>query len=139
VSESRQTTVITLEGARRVLDAAVSEAERMGIAVVVAVCDPSGETVAFGRMDGAPLLSVGVARDKAWTVAAFGQPTDWWAELFAAAPALAALANGRPLMPVPGGVPVVVEGEMIGAVGVSGGTAEQDREIALVAAAAVTP
>ncbi len=137
MSESRQTTVITLEGARKVLDAAVAEAEGMGIAVVVTVCDPSGEMVAFGRMDGAPLLSVGVARDKAWTVAAFGQPTDWWAELFAAAPALTSLANGRPLMPVPGGVPIVVDGEMIGSVGVSGGTAEQDRQIALAAAAAI--
>jgi uncharacterized protein GlcG (DUF336 family) len=87
-------------------------------------------------MDAAPLLSVGVAADKAWTVAAFGKPTHWWAELISAEPALSALANGRRLMPVPGGVPVMHEGRMVGALGVSGGSSEQDRHIAERAARA---
>ncbi len=137
MSDTRTQTVITLEGARRVLDAALTEAAELGVAVVVWVCDPAGETVASARMDGAPLLSVGVARDKAWTVAAFGQPTHWWAELFDREPALAALGNGRPLMPVPGGVPITAAGQMVGAIGVSGGTADDDRRIAEAGASAV--
>lgn len=137
MSEVRTQTVITLEGARRVLDAALAEARRLGVAVVVHVCDPAGELVISARMDGAPLLSVGVARDKAWTVAAFGQPTHWWAELIDDEPSLAALGNGRPLMPVPGGVPIMAAEELVGAVGVSGGTAEQDRRLAETGASAL--
>ena len=137
MSEVRTQTVITLEGARRVLDAALTEARRLAVAVVIHVCDPTGETVMSARMDGAPLLSVGVARDKAWTVAAFGQPTHWWAELIEDEPSLAALGNGRPLMPVPGGVPIIVAEKMVGAIGVSGATAEEDRRVAEAGAAGV--
>ena len=135
MSDTRSQSTITLAGARKVLDAAIAEADALEVAVVVVVCDPAGETVISARMDGAPLLSVGVARDKAWTVAAFGQPTHWWAELLEDDPGLAALGNGRPLMPVPGGVPLTVSGAMVGAVGVSGATAEQDRRIAEAGAA----
>ncbi len=138
MTDTRRTTVITLEGARKVLDRCIDEAATLGVPVVVVVCDPAGEMVTFGRMDGAPMLSVGVARDKAWTVAAFGRPTHWWAELFDAQPGLSALGNGRPLMPVPGGVPIVVGDVMVGSVGVSGGTAAQDRLIAEAGAGALS-
>ena len=123
--ETLEVHVLTLEAARRILDACIETAGDTPVVIVVA--DPGGEPIISARMDGAPLLSVGVARDKAWTVSSFGRPTHWWAEAMAEDPSLKALANGRPLMAVPGGVPIVVDGSIVGAVGVSGNTAEQDR------------
>jgi uncharacterized protein GlcG (DUF336 family) len=115
----------------------------MGVTIVVAVVDPGGHDVAFAAMDGSPLLSRDVARDKAWTAIAFGQPTTWWAEMIASQPGLAALGGNNRLMPVPGGVPLLVthEGDrgegIAGAVGVSGATEEQDEQIATAAVAAI--
>ncbi len=122
--------VITMEAAIEVIDGCITEARNIGVAVVVTVVDPAGEQVAFTRMDGAPMLSIGIAADKAWSVAAFGRPTTWWAEAMAADPSLAALSNNNRLMPVPGGVPLDHDGEMIGAVGVSGATADEDQRVA---------
>lgn len=101
------------------------------------VVDPGGNVIASARMDGAPLLSIGVAADKAWSVMAFGAPTHWWADAVAADPDLRALTQGRPLLPVPGGVAITTGGALVGAIGVSGATAEQDRAIAEAGAAAV--
>lgn len=126
--------VITMAAAIEVIDGAVTEAEHLGVAIVVSVVDPAGLAVAFTRMDGAPMLSLDVASDKAWTAASFGQSTQWWAELLAAEPGLAPLGANNRLMPVPGGVPLVVDGDVIGAVGVSGATGEQDHRIAEAAA-----
>lgn len=131
--------VVSAAGARTVIDAAVEEAARLGVAVVVWVVDPGGDDVAMVRMDGSPLLSRQVARDKAWTTVAFGQPTTWWTDLIAADDSLAALGRGNRLMPVPGGVPLVVAGTLVGGVGVSGATSEQDAAIATAGAAALVP
>ena len=85
--------------------------------------DPGDHDIAFAAMDGSPLLSRDVARDKAWTAIAFGRPTTWWADVIAEDPGLAALGSNNRLMPVPGGVPLLVthdgdQGEGIaGAVG----------------------
>jgi glc operon protein GlcG len=74
---------ISLEGARRVMDAALAKATEMGIDACISVCDPGGHAVITVRMDGAPLLSVGIASNKAYTVIAFkGMPTHlWWGAL----------------------------------------------------------
>lgn len=130
--------VISMDGARRIIDAGVREADALGVAVVVAVVDPGGHQVAMARMDGSPLLSRGVAADKAWTAIAFGQSTRWWAGLLVEEPELAALGRNNRLLPLDGGVPVVVEGAVVGGVGVSGATAEQDHRIATVASEAIT-
>lgn len=122
--------VITMAAAIQVIDGAITEADHLGVAVVVSVVDPAGLPVAFTRMDGSPMLSLDVAADKAWTAASFGETTLWWSELLASEPGLAPLGANNRLMPVPGGVPLVVGGEMIGAVGVSGATGEQDHRIA---------
>lgn len=135
---ARPTAAITLAGARTAIGAALREAEGLAVSVIVHVVDPGGHMVAMARMGDAPLLSIGVARDKAWTVIAFGKPTDWWATAFEEEPGLSALANGRPLMPVPGGVPLKVDGELVGAIGVSGASATQDHQIAEAAARAVS-
>jgi uncharacterized protein GlcG (DUF336 family) len=135
--------VVTYDVARRAVDAAIAEAERLGVSVAVSVVDPGGHDIAFAAMDGSPLLSREVARDKAWTAIAFGQPTTWWAEMITDDPNLAALGSNNRLVPVPGGVPLLVthdgdQGEGIaGAVGVSGAATEQDEHIAAAAVAAI--
>jgi glc operon protein GlcG len=128
---------VSAAGARRVVEAAVRRAEQIGVAVVVWVVDPGGHDVAMLRMDRAPLLSRQVARDKAWSAVAFGQPTTWWATLLDDDPALAALGRGNRLMPVAGGLPLRVDGALVGGVGVSGASAEQDGDIAGAGAAAL--
>jgi uncharacterized protein GlcG (DUF336 family) len=135
----RNEPTLTLDAARRIIDAAVAEATRMGVAVAVAVTGRSGELAAFARMDGAPLLSSGIARDKAYTVCAFnGLPTHAWWDLIKDEPALVhGITKTERLIVFGGGIPVLVGGELVGAVGVSGGSAEQDRAIAEAGAAAV--
>jgi glc operon protein GlcG len=124
--------VLTLSGARHALEAALTHAERIGVDVCVAVSDRSGGLLAFARMDGAPLMSGQIAQDKAFTVAAFkGLPTHQWFDLIREEPALLhGIVKTDRLIVFGGGVPVRADGQLVGAVGVSGGTAEQDREVA---------
>lgn len=140
---SASTTVVrtlTYAGARAALDAATAHAERIGVAVNICVVDRAGHAVATARMDGAPLLSYSIAVDKAYTVAAFGGvATHDWFELIKDEPPLReGIVHRDRLVVFGGGVPVRVEGEVAGAVGVSGGSAEQDREIAEAGAAAAS-
>ena len=123
---------LTYAGARVAVDAAGARAEALGVPVNIAVVDLAGGLLAFARLDGAPLLSGSIAQDKAYTVAAFnGVPTHAWFGLIEAEPALReGIVHRDRLVIFGGGVPVIVEGTLVGAVGVSGGTAEQDREIA---------
>lgn len=122
-------------GARRVLDAAMQEATRLQVSVAVAVADLAGNLVAYGRMDGAPLLSGQIAQDKAYTVAAFGLPTHEWFEMIKDDPALLhGIVKTERLIVFGGGTPIRVSGQLVGAVGISGGSADQDRRIAEAAA-----
>ena len=73
-----QQTSISFDGATRVLTEAMAEADRLAVPACVAVADRAGHLVAFGRMDGAPLLSAQIAQDKAYTVSAIGLPTHEW-------------------------------------------------------------
>jgi len=121
--------------ARVVLDAALAEARRNGWNLAIAVVEPSGELVAFAKDDGAGYAATGVAQDKAVTAARFARESRAFTEGF---------NNGRlwPLLvdrmvPIDGGVPIVVDGKTIGAVGVSGASASQDGQVARVAAAAL--
>jgi glc operon protein GlcG len=129
---------ISREGAERALVAAVDRAEKMAVAVVVAVVDAAGELKAFVRMDGAPLISVRVAQDKAWTAAAFGLPThEWWDLVRDDPPMLHGFVKTERLMIVGGGVPLVAGGAVVGGIGVSGSSADGDRQIAEAGAAAM--
>jgi uncharacterized protein GlcG (DUF336 family) len=129
---------ISLAAAERAVRAAVDRAAELGVAVVVAVADAAGELKAYARMDGAPLLSVRIAQDKAWTAAAFGLPTDaWWGLVKDEPPLLHGIVKTERLVIFGGGVPLVVEGRVVGGIGVSGGSADQDRAIAEAGAAVV--
>lgn len=127
--------VIGMDGAITAIDGAIVEAERLGVAIVASVVDTGGNPVASTRMDGSPLLSLDIAADKAWTVAAFGKPSGWWSTAFPDRATLEALGKNNRLMPVAGGVPLMVDGMMVGAIGVSGASEEQDRAIAEAGAA----
>jgi uncharacterized protein GlcG (DUF336 family) len=119
------------------LTAAIARAEHLGVPVNVCVADHAGNAVLTARMDGAPLLSYSIAADKAYTVAAFnGVATHEWFTLIKDEPALReGIVHRDRLVIFGGGMPIRVDGEVVGAVGVSGGSADQDREIAEAGAA----
>ncbi|RUP06975.1 MAG: heme-binding protein [Mycobacterium sp.] len=131
-SDLTRVPVLTLAGAQRILDGSLARARSLEVAVCVAVSDRSGQLLAFARMDGAAQLSVSIAQDKAYTVAAFGGvPTHQWFELIKDDPPLLhGIVKTERLIVFGGGVPVWSAGQLAGAVGVSGGSAEQDRAIA---------
>jgi glc operon protein GlcG len=130
---------LSLGAARRIADAAIASAHSEGIAVCIAICDPAGEPILTIRMDGAPRLCAGVALNKAYTVASFnGMPTHAWWPALADDPALVHGFTQTPRLVVfAGGVPVRIDGKVVGAVGVSGGSSNQDRVIAEAGVAAL--
>ena len=130
---------LTLSAAQRVIDASMAAARSENLAACIAVCDPAGDAIITVRMDGAARLTAQIALNKAYTVATFnGMPTDKWWPLLADDPALVHGFTQTPrFIPFAGGVPVRIDGEVVGAVGVSGGSTEQDRLIAQAGADAV--
>jgi glc operon protein GlcG len=129
---------LTAAAAERMLDAAVREARAMSIAVTVVAVDESGVQKAMRRMDGAPLVSVQTALNKAYAAAAIGiAPDDFYAAIQDDAAAVAEFATRPGLALIAGGMPVMADGELAGAIGVAGAmTAAEDRRIAEVAAGA---
>lgn len=117
-----------------VAGAAIDHGTPMSIAVV----DTAGILQGFLRMAGAPLLSVQLAQDKAYTAASFGIPTDQWHEFIRNDPPL---ATGIPHVPrlvvFGGGYPLRVDGRLVGALGVSGGHYTDDMAVAEAALAAI--
>jgi len=132
---------ITAHQAKAVLEAGEAKAIALGVPMNVVVLDAGAHLKAFLRMDGALLGSIDVAQRKARTSALFRAPSEaiWeYCKPGAPAPGLE-LSNGG-LAPFGGGLPLRGrEGAMIGAVGVSGGSVEQDLEVARAAAAALVP
>jgi uncharacterized protein GlcG (DUF336 family) len=132
MSETFNKPSISTELAHRVVAAAEAKAKAMGHPFVIAVCDESGVLKAFSRMDGAALLSVQIAQDKAYTAVGFGLSTDAWHEFIKNDPPLAAGAVGGidRLVVFGGGYPIKAGDVIIGAIGVSGGHYKQDMEVA---------
>jgi uncharacterized protein GlcG (DUF336 family) len=128
---------LTIDRARAVIAAAEAKAWEIGVPVVIAVLDAGVHLKAFTRMDGAPLGSIDVALKKARTSALFNVNSEAvWEYCKPGAPAPGLELSNDGLAPFGGGVPLSAGGELVGAVGVSGGAVAQDREIALAAAAA---
>jgi glc operon protein GlcG len=129
---------IGYSAASRALDAAMRAANSLGVPVCIAVSDRAGHLVVYARMDGAPLLSGEIAQDKAYTVAAFGLPTHEWFDLIKDELSLLhGIVKTDRLIVFGGGVPIHADGDLVGAVGVSGGSADQDRQIAEAGATAI--
>lgn len=121
---------VTLDQARKALAAAVLEARKQNLQVAVAVVDNAGLLVAFERMDQTQHGSVSVAQGKASTAAMYRRPTKTLQDALAAGGAGLRLLSLPGLVAIEGGVPLVVDNRIIGAIGVSGGSAEQDGAVA---------
>ena len=130
---------ISSETAHRMIGAAEQKARAIGHPMVIAIVDEAGVLKAFSRMDGAALLSVQVAQDKAYTAAGFGLSTDAWHDFIKNDPPLAAGATGGidRLVIFGGGYPIKVGEQIVGAIGVSGGHYSQDMEVAQAGLAAL--
>jgi uncharacterized protein GlcG (DUF336 family) len=127
------------EKAIQMVRSAHAQAAQLDIAVTAVVVDPSGRMIALGRMDRARPITVEIALNKAYTAASFQQPTRELAAVAGQAwfQSLVVSSNGR-IMPGGGAIPVVEGGNIVGAIGVAGGTDDQDQKCAEVALASYT-
>lgn len=125
---------VTEAAARRAIDAAVAEARRNGWQLSIAVVDPSGELMAFERMDGASYGATAVAQQKAWTAARFRRDSKAFSDSVAAGRVQVLSFDG--VAAVEGGVLIVADGKIIGAVGASGASSPQDAQCARAGAEA---
>lgn len=124
---------LSSQTARKLIEAAEHKAQQMGINVSIAVVDSGAHLLEFRRMDGAILGSSDVAQRKARTCALFPMPTGDFGQLIRDAQLTGIeLSNGL-LTGFPGGIPLKAENGVIGGFGISGGSAEQDLEIATYA------
>lgn len=118
--------------ARLLVAAAIERAEAIGVPMCIAVADESGVLIAFERMDGGKVSGVSIAIDKAYTAAAARKSTAFYADdTNPASPGVRIQGtDGGRFIRLRGGEPVEVDGELVGAIGVSGGTGEEDVDVA---------
>lgn len=129
---------ISKDEADALLKACQAKAEELGKPMTIAVVDESGTLKSFCRMDGAPLLSVELAQDKAYTAVSFGIPTHQWFDFIKDdQPLLVGIPNTRRLVIFGGGYPLSAAGQIIGGVGVSGGHYSEDMKVAEAGVAAL--
>ena len=124
--------VIDWRAASAAVQAAARAADKANLKVNVAVVDRSGLLAGFLRMPGAPLHSIDIALDKAYTAASFALSTsEWHRDLKSHSPAVSEGLRMRPrFVGFGGGLPIRCDGELIGGIGVSGATEEQDEQCA---------
>jgi uncharacterized protein GlcG (DUF336 family) len=127
---------LSLEEADRMVRAAITKAKQLNIKLSVSVCDAGGHLMAFNRMEGAIWISAIAAQGKAVAATAFGRPSGAVSADSPVVQAIMATQGGR-LVPAQGALPILRSGELIGAIGGSGGTAQQDEESARVGLAAL--
>lgn len=129
---------LTLETAQAAVDAALAEAESIGVPMHVTVVDEGGNMKAFARQDGAMLVSLAISREKANTAISFSAPTHTMAEGLGQDPVLLASVTAMPgITLIGGGYPIILDGQIVGAIGVSGGSVEEDQQCAEAALAAI--
>jgi uncharacterized protein GlcG (DUF336 family) len=133
-TESRTDTTkgVTLDSARHVVESARRAADAIGVPMNIAVVNEGNNLVAFERMDGAWLGSIDIAQGKAYTARAFDMPTKDLAPLCQPGQPLFGIqaSNDGRLIIFAGGIPLERGGEVVGAIGVSGGSVEQDQAVA---------
>ncbi len=127
---------LTLAEANRMVQAAIAKADELNVKVSIAVCDPGGSLLAFNRMEGASAVTAAGAQGKAAASAGFGRASG---TLQADSPVIQALiaTMGGGMLPAQGAVPVHKNGELLGSIGGSGATAQQDEECAQAGLAAL--
>ncbi|HVZ16784.1 MAG TPA: heme-binding protein [Terriglobales bacterium] len=131
--------MLRLEDARRVIAAAQKKAQQIGQPMNVAVADEGGNLLAFERMEGAWLGSIDISINKAFTARAFDISTRDLAQHSQSGGQFFGIhvSNGGRVMIFAGGIPLKREGKIVGAIGVSGGTGDQDHSVAEAGAAAL--
>jgi glc operon protein GlcG len=122
---------VTLDLAKRIAAAAEVEAKKNNWNVVIAVVDDGANLIYLERMDNTQLGSLEVAIQKARTAISFKRPTKAYEDMVAGGRTAILAVPG--VVPIEGGLPLIVDGQFIGAVGVSGGTAQQDGQVAKAA------
>ncbi len=128
---------IGIDAARRVAAAAIAEGKKNGWTVAAAIVDPGGTLVYFERIDGTQNGSSNVALDKARTAAAFKRPSKMLEDAVKAGnPQFLKLPGA---LPIEGGVPLVIDGKVVGAIGVSGASSAQDGQCAKAGADTLGP
>lgn len=129
---------VTLERANAVVEAARQKAEQIGVAQNIAVVDEGNRLVAFARMDGAWIGSIDIAQSKAFTARAFDMETKTLGKAAQPGEPLFGIhaSNHGKIIIFAGGIPLKDGDRVVGAIGVSGGTVEQDQECAEAGAAA---
>jgi glc operon protein GlcG len=135
VSDTVAHSKLTHDGALRLLAAAIAKAQSMGVPQCIAVVDDGGHMMAFVRMDGAKFMSAASALAKARTAASNRQPTGG---AHAEIELKLAIATDGGFTNLKGGLPVIVNGHCIGAIGVGSGTGDQDAEVGRAALAAIS-
>ena len=118
---------LTSDGAMKLLNAAMAKAKEMGVPQCISIVDSGGHLLAFGRMDGAFSQSIDTSLMKAMTAASYGVPTG---DIAAGLDIKLAIATQGKRINLPGGLPIIVDGHLIGGVGVGSSTGEQDKQVA---------
>ena len=131
-------TGVTLRTAIEVMEAAAKRADEIGVPMNIAVVDAGNNLVTFARMDGAWLGSIDIAQGKAYTARAFDMSTEALAPLCQPGKPLFGInaSNDGRIIIFPGGIPLRANGSVVGGIGVSGGSVEQDQDFAQAGAAA---
>jgi glc operon protein GlcG len=132
-SQLIEKTALTLEGAKRIAAAAEAKAKADGARVVIAVVDESGSLLLLERLDDTQVASVNVGIDKARTAAIYRRPSKVFEDQVKNGRVSSLALNGA--VALQGGVPILANGNVIGAIGVSGETPAQDEDIAIAGAA----
>jgi len=131
-STYRSSLKLTLEGANLMLAAAEQKAMQIGVPMDIAIADEGGNLLLFERMDGAKITGIDIAINKAFTAACSRRGTHEYAEM--ASPGKPAfgihVSNQGRFIIFGGGLPIAINGEVVGGIGCSSGTAEQDRQVA---------
>ncbi|QKK31561.1 heme-binding protein [Rhizobium indicum] len=137
----RTLNTLTLSDAKQMLQAAEAKAANLGIPYNIAVVDAGGALIAFTRQDGALAGSIDLAISKAKTARMFDKTTEYLAELAQPGAPLFGIeqSNGGNVVIFGGGLPVKYDDQIIGAVGTSAGSVEQDIAVAMAAAEAISP
>lgn len=129
---------ITIAQAKKVADAALAPAKANGWTMVIAIVDPGGHLVYLEKLDQTQVGSVVIAEQKARSAAIFKRPTKMFQERLARGGDGLLVLRLAGAIPVEGGLPIVVDGKLVGALGVSGGSSAEDEVCAVAGAAALS-
>jgi uncharacterized protein GlcG (DUF336 family) len=129
---------LNLDQAKKVMAGAESEAKKIKLGVVIVVLDSGGHVVMLQRLDGAQLGSIEASQDKAHSAVFFRRPTKVFQDRLADGGINLRLLQLNGANVIEGGIPIIVDGKVVGAVGVSGGLVEQDTQIARAGVDALT-